>query len=79
MATDPLFPPTPKIFTCMSSIKDNDSHRKVGAWLKEEEIGILEGTMKRRGGHIAVAAEAREVEEAPETSTPLKRGRPRKG
>lgn len=79
MSSDPLFQPTPKTITCMPSIKDNDSHSKLGAWLTEEEMKILEGSVKGKGGHFAVAEEAQEVEEATETSTPLKRGRPLKG
>ena len=35
MATEPLFPPTPKTTTHLSSIKDNRAHGKVGEWLKE--------------------------------------------
>ena len=35
MALDPLFPPTPKIISSISSIKDNRTHGKVGEWLQE--------------------------------------------
>jgi very-short-patch-repair endonuclease len=47
--------------------------------LTAEEIKIVEGSGKRKGGAVAQAANGQEGEEAPETSTPRKRGRPRKG
>lgn len=47
--------------------------------LTEEEIKIVEGSVKRKGGPVAEAANGQEGEEAPEPSTPRKRGRPRKG
>ncbi len=47
--------------------------------LTEEEIRIVEGSVKRKGGAAAEVPNGQDGEEATEASTPRKRGRPRKG